>query len=168
MEKLQDKLLPKPKKDYKLSTSLLCPSLYFQAYLFTLPRFSSFRKAHSAFFNKVSPHRHTPTWFSSFQLYHYCAFHTRIFFITDGFNQNRPPSCTILATLDLSKAFDMVCLCTLVELIHDTPLPRGIVRWLSNYLNSQQATTLFNTQESPPQTSSLWSSPGLCSFAHIF
>ena len=44
----------------------------------------------------------------------------------------------------------MVCLCTLVELIHDTPLPRGIVRWLSNYLNGRQATTLFNTQESPP------------------
>ena len=43
----------------------------------------------------------------------------------------------------------MVCHRTLVELIHDTPLPRGIVRWLSNYLNGRQTTTLFNSQESP-------------------
>ena len=68
---------------------------------------------------------------------------------TDGFNQNLSLSRTVLATLDLSKAFDMVCHRTLVKLIYDTPLPRGINPWLSNYLNGRQATALFNNQESP-------------------
>ena len=43
----------------------------------------------------------------------------------------------------------MVCHRTLVKLIYDTPLPRGINSWLSNYLNGRQATALFNNQESP-------------------
>ena len=69
-------------------------------------------------------------------------------FLQTGLNQNRPPPAPF-STLDLSKAFDMVCHRTLVELIHDTPLPRGIVRWLSNYFNGRQVTTLYNNQESP-------------------
>ena len=36
-----------------------------------------------------------------------------------------------------------------MEIFHGTPLPRGIVRWLSKYLNGRQATTLFDNHESP-------------------
>ena len=134
--------LPKPENDYKLSTSykpisLLCLAVEVLERLF-----------HPFFLTKYLPttlHQHGFGPFHSTTT----ALSTLEFFVTDSFNQNRPPSRTVLATLDLSKAFDMVCHCTLVELIHDTPLPRGIARWLSNYLNGRQATTLFDYQESP-------------------
>ena len=54
----------------------------------------------------------------------------------------------ILLTYCSRYVFDKVCHRTQVELIHDTPLPRGIVRWLSNYLCSRQTTTIYNSQES--------------------
>ena len=43
----------------------------------------------------------------------------------------------------------MVCHRSLVELVHDTPLPRSLVRWLSNYLNGRQAATSFREHTSP-------------------
>ena len=48
------------------------------------------------------------------------------------------PERTVLATLDLSKAFDMVCHRTLLELINGTFVPDSLTKWLSIYLSGSK------------------------------
>ena len=133
--------LPKPNKDLKQSTSyrpisLLCPAVKILE-----------RLVHPIFTKHLPNAKHQ----HGFRPFHSTttALSTLEFYISDGFNQNRPPKRTVLATLDLSKAFDVVCHRSLVELVHDTPLPRSLVRWLSNYLNGRQAATSFREHTSP-------------------
>ena len=69
--------------------------------------------------------------------------------VADGFNQKKPADRTVLVTLDLSKAFDMVCHRTLLEKLSRTSLPPSLTRWLSGYLTGRQARTLFRGETSP-------------------
>ena len=46
--------------------------------------------------------------------------------VADGFNQKKPADRTVLVTLDLSKAFDMVCHRTLLEKLSRTSLPPSL------------------------------------------
>ena len=62
-------------------------------------------------------------------------------FISNGFNQKRPPERTILATLDLSNAFDMVCHRTLVKTIEVTTVPDSLAKWIAIYMSGRQAKT---------------------------
>jgi hypothetical protein len=63
----------------------------------------------------------------------------------DGFNQRKPPSRTLVAALDLTKAFDCVDLNVLLERISNTTLPDHLVRWLNGYLRGRQAATIFRS-----------------------
>ena len=69
--------------------------------------------------------------------------------VADGFNQKKPADRTVLVTLDLSKAFDMICHRTLLEKLSRTSLPPSLTRWLSGYLTGRQARTLFRGETSP-------------------
>ena len=69
-----------------------------------------------------------------------------IFFITYGFNQNRSHLRTVLATLQISRAFDILCHREPLEHLHDTALSIGLIPWLSNHLYDRQATTIFKNQ----------------------
>ncbi len=51
--------------------------------------------------------------------------------ITSGFNKKKPPSRTILATIDISKAFDSVDHDRLIHKLSRTDLPPNLVRWLA-------------------------------------
>ena len=70
-------------------------------------------------------------------------YQSTFFFISEGFRQQRPPTSTVLATLDLSKAFDMVGHQTPLDLVHGTSVPGSLTRWLSNYLSGRQAKTFL-------------------------
>ena len=62
--------------------------------------------------------------------------------IANGLNEKKPPCRTIAVALDLTKAFDSVNHCTLINLIN-TAAPAYLSRWLSNYLKGRQSKTLF-------------------------
>ena len=68
--------------------------------------------------------------------------------IANGLNQRRPPERTIVAALDLSKAFDTVDHSELISDITNSTLPCDIKRWLANYLNGRQAFVEFRGQKS--------------------
>ena len=69
----------------------------------------------------------------------------------EGFN-NKPADRTIVVALDLTKAFDMVTHRLLLEDLLNTSLPRGLLRWLGNYLHGRQARTSFRGEMSQFQT----------------
>jgi hypothetical protein len=69
--------------------------------------------------------------------------------VAGGFNRKKPADRTVLVTLDLSKAFDMVCHRTLLERLSRSTLPPALVRWLSGYLHGRQARTMFRNHLSP-------------------
>ena len=52
--------------------------------------------------------------------------------ISDGFNKPRPGSCTILATIDFSKAFDSVWHPALFHKLISAGLPPCFARWTHN------------------------------------
>jgi hypothetical protein len=68
--------------------------------------------------------------------------------VASGFNKRRPPDRTIVVALDLTKAFDSLDHCTLLDKISNTTLPGSITRWLANYLHGRQARTSFRNQVS--------------------
>ena len=86
-----------------------------------------------------------------------------------GFNQRKPPDCTVCVAVDLSAAFHTVCHNKLLSKINKSPLP-PTSRWLSSYLRGRQAKTCFRDVKSSsrkvhtgvPQGSKL--SPSLFSF----
>ena len=68
--------------------------------------------------------------------------------VASGFNKRRPPDRTVAVALDLSKAFDMVDINTLLQLLTNSPLHPGIVRWLASYLKGRQSRVLFRGKTS--------------------
>ena len=81
--------------------------------------------------NETHNQSRPPTWLSTMHLTQYSYF-----FISVDFRQ-RLPTRTVLAILDISKAFDMVSHQTLLHLLPGS-LPR-----LNNYMSGHQAKTLF-------------------------
>jgi hypothetical protein len=63
--------------------------------------------------------------------------------IAAGFNQEKPPSRTVLLQIDLSKAFDMVNHELLLRDLNQSSLPGAVIRWLSCYLHGRQSRVLF-------------------------
>jgi hypothetical protein len=64
--------------------------------------------------------------------------------ITNGFNQKRPPSRTIVVALDMSKAFDTVDLHILIQKLQHTNIPANIIKFVANYIKGRKAYTLYN------------------------
>ena len=73
---------------------------------------------------------------------------TRAHHIASGFNQRPPPLRTVLATLDLSKAFDTVDHHLLLKKILLTQTNHSIIKLIANYLRGRKATTSFQSHQS--------------------
>ena len=63
--------------------------------------------------------------------------------IDDGF-QNTPMKRSVLALLDLSKAYDKVWKEKLLLDMHDKGVPLSILRWIAAFLRNRQAKVRFN------------------------
>ena len=63
--------------------------------------------------------------------------------IETGFNQRKPPHCTVCVGIDLTAAFDTVSHDILISKIAGSSLPPAISQWLSCYLRGRQAATSF-------------------------
>ena len=57
-----------------------------------------------------------------------------------GFNNPRPPQCTVAVALDMSKAFDTVNIHKLTL----TNIPNIIIKFIENYIKGQQACAQYN------------------------
>ena len=64
--------------------------------------------------------------------------------VADGFNKAKPPKRTVVAAIDLSKAFDSVNHDILLSKICDSPLNSNLVRWLSTYLRGREQAVIYN------------------------
>ena len=147
--------IPKPGKDTSQGSSyrpmsLLCPGakVLINKYLQPAPDQHGFRQEHS-------------TTSALLQLTTDIAM---------GFNQRKPPDCTVCVAVDLSAAFDTVCHNKLLSKINRSLLPPATSQWLSSFLRGRQAKTCFRGVKSSsrkvyhgvPQCSKL--SPSLFSF----
>ena len=65
--------------------------------------------------------------------------------IANGFNQKQPPSRTVVASLDLSKAFDCIPIHLLISKISSSNIHHNIARWLSCYLRGRMAYCSYNS-----------------------
>jgi hypothetical protein len=68
-----------------------------------------------------------------------------------GFNAKKPASCSVLVTIDVSKAFDSVEHTLLIEQIAESALPSSYVWWLAVYLCGRFASCLYNGVLSKPR-----------------
>lgn len=63
--------------------------------------------------------------------------------VANGFNHPKPAERTVVAVLDLSKAFDSVCHARLISKISRSSLPAFAVRWVSSYLSGRSSVVSF-------------------------
>ena len=68
--------------------------------------------------------------------------------ISRGLNQKRPCSRTVLAALDLKKAFDTVCISTLLQDIEASDIPYNTKKWLRSYYRGRYTYTEFRGSKS--------------------
>jgi hypothetical protein len=68
--------------------------------------------------------------------------------ISEGFNQPKPASRTVVVTIDLSKVFDMVDITLLTEQISNSNLNHNYVRCLSTYLRGRSAACIYQGSRS--------------------
>ena len=66
----------------------------------------------------------------------------------EGLNSSKPAFRTLLAAVDISKAFDTVPRHILIDKIIDTALPPNYKKWLANFLSGRQANTSWNGKRS--------------------
>src|SRR5579872_865454 len=72
--------------------------------------------------------------------------------IAKGFNEPQPPSCTVLVSLDMSKAFDTVNINKLINKIHTTTILPNMINLFANYVTGRKAFTQFQNTTSKKQT----------------
>ena len=68
--------------------------------------------------------------------------------IQKGLNVPKPAYRTLLATIDISKAFDAVPRTLLIQKIFNTNIDTHTKKWLTNYLTGRHAYTLYNDKPS--------------------
>ena len=73
--------------------------------------------------------------------------------IETGFNQRKPPHCTVCVAIDLTAAFDIVSHDPLISNIAGWSLPPAITRWLPCFLRGRQAATSFRGTKSARELS---------------
>ena len=81
--------------------------------------------------------------------------------ILDGLNQNPPPKRTLLAMIDINKAFDTMPKHILQQKILNTTLHTNDKKWLTNFLLDRRAQTLCNNTNSSKQSPSFKQTPPL-------
>ena len=64
--------------------------------------------------------------------------------VADGFNGNCPPCRTVVMSLDLSKAFDLVDHTLLLSALNQSALDHNTVRWLATWLRGRTASCRYN------------------------
>ena len=64
--------------------------------------------------------------------------------IDDGFQQKKK---SVIALLDLSKAYDMVWQQKLIITMKETGVPQQFLQWISNFLQNRQAKVRLNNAE---------------------
>ena len=64
--------------------------------------------------------------------------------ITKGFNNPRPPQCTVAVALDMSKVFHTVNIHKLLHKLTLTNILNIIIKFIANYMKGQQPCTQYN------------------------
>ena len=64
--------------------------------------------------------------------------------VLDGINSKRPAKRTLLTTIDISKAFDVIPRHRLMEKLYNTNMNNNTKIWLANYLRGRQSHGSFN------------------------
>jgi len=72
--------------------------------------------------------------------------------IAKGFNEKTPPKKTVLVSLDMSKAFDIVNIHILISKLQYTSTPSMLTKFMDNYTKGRKAYTLYNNNASKQQT----------------
>ncbi len=73
--------------------------------------------------------------------------------ILDGFNQRQPPLRTVLAAIDIHKAFDTVPRHILTDKILQTDMHTNDKKWLTNFISGRQAKSTSPPTPHPTDTS---------------
>ena len=71
------------------------------------------------------------------------ALHTLNNTVAKGFNQMAPPAQTITVALDMSKAFDIINIHTLIRKLLQTNIPGTIIKFIANYIKGRKAYTTY-------------------------
>ena len=71
------------------------------------------------------------------------ALHTLNNTVAKGFNQMAPPARTITVALDMSKAFDIISMHTLIRKLLQTNIPGTIIKFIANYIKGHIAYTTY-------------------------
>jgi hypothetical protein len=64
--------------------------------------------------------------------------------IAIGFNDNKPPRCSAVVAIDISKAFDSVDHTLFIDKICSSNLHSNYIRWISAYLRGRTASCNYN------------------------
>ena len=87
--------------------------------------------------NTPTKHRYKP------QHYTVTALHTVNNTVAKGFHQMAPPARTITVALDMSKAFDIINIHTLIRKLLQTKIPGTIIKFFANYIKGRKAYKTF-------------------------
>ena len=68
--------------------------------------------------------------------------------IHEGLNTKKPPKRTLIAAIDISKAFDTVPRHILINKILDTHIHPNFKKWLANFLSGRHGHTIYNSKPS--------------------
>ena len=68
--------------------------------------------------------------------------------ISEGFNQPKLTPRTLVAAIDISKAFETVPCNLLIQKILNTDMHPSVEKWLANFLSGRQAHTEYNGKPS--------------------
>ena len=76
------------------------------------------------------------------------ALHTLNNTVATGFNQMAPPARPITVALDMSKAFDIINIHTLIRKLLQTKIPGTIIKLITNYIKRRKAYTTYSNHTS--------------------
>ena len=76
------------------------------------------------------------------------ALHTVNNTVAKGFNQIAPPARTITVALDMSNAFDIINIHTLIRKLLQTNIPGTIIKFIANYIKGRKAYTTYRNHTS--------------------
>ena len=82
------------------------------------------------------------------QYYTVTALHKLNNTVAKGFNQMAPPAQTIIVAPNMSKAFDIINIHTLIRKLLQTNIPGTIIKFIANYIKGHKAYTTYRNHTS--------------------